>query len=77
MPDRFDYANAVRQQAGPGNEQVVEEIAKHLHANESLHMHEQIENREPCPYCWLRAGKAIQAIHRAGFVLVHREEATS
>lgn len=48
----------------------VEAIAKHLHANESLHLHDDTEGPEPCSYCWLRAAKAVQAIERAGRVIV-------
>lgn len=44
----------------------VESIAKHLHANESLHLHDCTEGPEPCSYCWLRAAKAVQAIERDG-----------
>lgn len=69
MGDRFDYRAAVIAQVGPGNETTVEAIAEHLHYNESLHMHEGVADKEPCSYCWLRAGKAIQAIRRAGLAL--------
>lgn len=48
----------------------VEAIAKHLHANESLHLHDCIEGPEPCSYCWLRAAKAVQAIERTGRAVV-------
>jgi outer membrane murein-binding lipoprotein Lpp len=43
----------------------VDAIARHLHYNESLHLHENVESKEPCWYCWLRAAKAVQAIERA------------
>ncbi|MDX3109689.1 hypothetical protein [Nonomuraea angiospora] len=48
--------------AGPGHEQLVRAIAEYHHGNESLHMHQDIERREPCSYCWLRAGRAMQIV---------------
>ncbi len=75
MPrDTTNYGDLARQWAGTGNDEVVQEIAQHLHYNESLHMHDDVGSDEPCSYCWLRAGKALQAIRRAGFT-VSREPA--
>jgi hypothetical protein len=45
---------------------MVEAAARHLHANESIHLHDLSGGSEPCSYCWLRAAKAIQAIERSG-----------
>ena len=62
-----DYrAVAMAWVAEPDHRPMVEAAARHLHANESLHLHDVTEGREPCSYCWLRAAKAIQAIERAG-----------
>lgn len=62
-----DYrAVAMAWVAEPDHRPMVEAIAKHLHYNESLHLHDMVEGREPCSYCWLRAAKAVQAIERAG-----------
>lgn len=47
--------------AGPGRELMVDAIARFLHRNESLHMHEDIGD-PCCAYCWLRAGKAVLAL---------------
>jgi hypothetical protein len=43
-------------------EDQVEQVARFLHANESLHMHENVGDATPCNYCYLRAGKAIYAL---------------
>lgn len=43
-------------------EEQVEQVALFLHANESLHMHENVGDAAPCDYCYLRAGKAIRAL---------------
>ncbi|WP_141576184.1 hypothetical protein [Actinomadura sp. WMMA1423] len=59
-----------RRLAGVHNQDAVERIARHLHANESLHMHQRVEDTDPCEYCWLRAGKAIHALRAAGLPIV-------
>ncbi|MFE9099906.1 hypothetical protein [Actinomadura geliboluensis] len=56
--------------AGAANQDALEAIARHLHANESLHMHQRIEDKAPCEYCWLRAGNAILALRIAGLPVV-------
>lgn len=56
------YSNIAERMAGPGHEQLVRKLAEYHHCSESLHMHEQIELREPCSYCWLRAGRAMQIV---------------
>jgi hypothetical protein len=62
-----DYrATALAWVAEPDHRPAVEAIAKHLHANESIHLHDRSEGSEPCSYCWLRAAKAVQAIERGG-----------
>jgi hypothetical protein len=62
-----DYrAVAMAWVAEPDHRPMVEAAARHLHANESLHLHDNVEGKEPCSYCWLRAAKAVQAIERAG-----------
>lgn len=48
-------------------------VAEFLHRNESLHMHEDVEKKEPCAYCWLRAKYAYAAMQQAAFVIVRRE----
>jgi len=45
-----------------GREVEVEIIAQYLHANESLHMHQNVSDPVPCDYCYLRAGKALAAL---------------
>ncbi|MFB4276065.1 hypothetical protein ACBJ59_12275 [Nonomuraea sp. MTCD27] len=57
-----DYRKIAEKMAGPGHEQLVRAIAEYQHANESMHMHESVERREPCPYCWMRAGRAMQIV---------------
>ncbi|WP_431897861.1 hypothetical protein [Nonomuraea sp. bgisy101] len=56
------YSAIAERMAGPGREQLVRKLAEYHHGNESLHMHEYIERREPCSYCWLRAGRAMQIV---------------
>lgn len=69
--DTFNYReNAIRRAGGPENEAAVVAVATHLHANESMHLHEAGTSASPCSYCWLRAGNAIQALRKAGFHLV-------
>lgn len=69
-----DYrAIAMQWVAEPDHRPAVEEAARHLHYNESLHMHEDIDSKEPCGYCWLRAAKAVQAIERDGQRVVPNE----
>lgn len=71
-----DYrATAMAWVAEPDHRPMVEAIAKHLHANESLHEHHHVEHTEPCSYCWLRAAKAVQAIERSGQRIVANENA--
>lgn len=59
-----------RHLAGTHNQDALEKIARFLHANESIHMHQRIEDKEPCEYCWLRAGKALAALRQAGLPVV-------
>jgi hypothetical protein len=66
-----DYrAVAMAWVAEPDHRPMVEVAARHLHANESLHLHDNVEGKEPCSYCWLRAAKAVQAIECAGQQIV-------
>lgn len=58
---REDIRQRAYQLAG-GRETEVEAIAQHLHANESLHLHENVSDPVPCDYCYLRAGKALAAL---------------
>jgi hypothetical protein len=69
----YDYEQIAIQWAGAEHKDAVRHIAEHLHANESLHMHDVTEGREPCSYCWLRAAKSIQALQRTGFVVAKPE----
>lgn len=63
----IDYrATAMAWIAEAEHRPAVEAIAKHLHYNESLHLHDMVERREPCSYCWLRAAKAVQAVEQSG-----------
>ena len=64
----FDYRVNAMHRAGPENEAAVKVVAEQLHANESIHLHGL--EAEPCSYCWLRAGNAVQALREAGFSLV-------
>lgn len=56
------YRQIAEKMAGLGRERLVRAIAEYHHGNESLHMHQDIERREPCSYCWLRAGRAMQIV---------------
>lgn len=68
-----DYRKQAHDWAGPGREAMVDAIAKFLHFNESMHMHEDIE-AECCAYCWLRAGKAIRALVHSGLTIDSRAD---
>ena len=76
-----DYRRAAERMAGPGRQGLVRAVAEHHHFNESLHMHQDIGSREPCSYCWLRAGRAVQILAQNGALLdgplaeVHAERA--
>ncbi|NEA21561.1 hypothetical protein [Actinomadura bangladeshensis] len=59
-----------RKLAGAANQEALERIARHLHANESLHMHQRVGDKDPCEYCWLRAGKALWALREAAIPVV-------
>lgn len=60
-----------RRLAGVHNQDALEKIAEHLHYNESIHLHDlSDELAKSCPYCWLRAGKAIHALRIAGLPIV-------
>lgn len=68
-----DYrAIALAWVAEPDHRPAVEAAAKHLHYNESLHLHD-VDGTEPCSYCWLRAAKTVQAIERDGQRIVPAE----
>ena len=67
-----DYRAQAHKWAGPGNESYVNAIAASLHYNESLHMHnlgKEKKQQGACEYCWLRAGRAVYALVRAGVTL--------
>lgn len=74
MAKSYDYRAATLAVLAEDQKPAVIAAAEFLHGNESIHMHEDIEKKEPCGYCWLRAGKAYAAIQRAGFALVHGEQ---
>lgn len=63
-----DYREIANEFAGPGHEQLVEAIATYHHGNESMHMHQNVESRTPCAYCWLRAGRAVRVLAARGAV---------
>jgi len=67
------YRDAVLAGLAEDQKPAVIAVAEFLHRNESLHMHEDIEKKEPCAYCWLRAKYAYAATQQAGFVIVRRE----
>lgn len=64
-----EYRRAAEQMAGPGREDLLRTVAEYHHYNESLHMHQDIGSREPCSYCWLRAGRAVQILAQQGALL--------
>lgn len=67
----FDYRrNAIHRAGGPEHEAAVEAVARFLHGQESIRMHEGIWQKEPCMYCWIRAGNSLQALRDAGFETV-------
>lgn len=61
-----DYRQTAHEWAGPGREALVDAVAAYHHANESIHMHQDIGSREPCSYCWLRAARAVQILAGQG-----------
>jgi hypothetical protein len=70
----FPYRDATLGVVPEEHRPAVIAVAEFLHRNESIHMHEDVGETEPCAYCWLRAGKAYAAFIRAGFSLAHREQ---
>lgn len=58
----YDYQQIANDIAGPDCREAVRVVAEKLHYNESMHLHEGSERKEPCSYCWLRAGKAVRAL---------------
>ncbi|MGW5259646.1 hypothetical protein ACWEQG_01645 [Microbispora sp. NPDC004025] len=54
---------------GSGREALVDAVAAYHHANESIHMHENVGSDKPCAYCWLRAGRAVQILAQQGALL--------
>jgi excisionase family DNA binding protein len=66
-----DYRALAYEMAGPGNEKHVDAVAEANHYNESLHMHDLgVEKKQhgACAYCWLRAGRAVQALVQTGAI---------
>jgi hypothetical protein len=59
-----DYEKTANEWAGPDAQEAVRAVAEALHANESWHMHGPVEGLEPCPYCWLRAGRAVMTLRK-------------
>lgn len=54
-----EYAHALELAVGDAG--LLRQVAQKLHYNESMHMHDDIESKDPCRYCWLRAGRALAA----------------
>lgn len=48
--------------AGPDAHEALRVTAAALHRGESIHMHDNVGDKEPCSYCWLRAGRALRAL---------------
>ena len=57
-----DYKQAANKLAGPGRGRQVLTVAKALHAAEPTRLHVDSDDTYPCPYCWLRAGRAVRAM---------------
>jgi hypothetical protein len=62
-----DYQTTAYAWAGPGRQALVDSVQHALHFNESLHMHQDI-GETSCPYCWLRAGRAVRALADSGLL---------
>lgn len=77
----YDYRARAYKWAGPGVEKHVDAVAKSLHYNESLHMHDLSDPNDDtgaCAYCWLRAGRAVHALMKSGLIAAPQTaEATS
>jgi len=66
-----DYLHIANRIAGPGHEPLILAVAKNLHYNESLHMHDlgmEEKNHGACSYCLLRAGQAVRAMADLGAI---------
>lgn len=64
-----DYRQTGHRMGGRGREGLVDAVAAYHHANESIHMHENVGSDKPCAYCWLRAGRAVQVLAQQGALL--------
>lgn len=68
-----DYRAQAYSWGGAGNESRVDAIARDLHYNESLHLHnlgDKDVQHGACEYCWLRAGRAVRALVRTNLLTV-------
>lgn len=75
---RRDLRTHAYSMAGPGNERRVDAIARDLHYNESIHMHNLADDNVQhgaCEYCWLRAGRAVRALVRTDLLTVPEQMA--
>ena len=57
-----DYEQIANDIAGPDAREALRAAADALHRGESIHLHDNIGDVEPCSYCWLRAGRALRAL---------------
>ena len=57
-----DYEQIANDIAGPDAREALRTTAEALHRGESIHMHDNVGDKEPCSYCWLRAGRALRAL---------------
>jgi hypothetical protein len=65
----YDYLHIASRIAGPGYEPLILAVAKNLHYNESLHLHDlggEKKNHGACSYCLMRAGQAVRAMSDLG-----------
>jgi excisionase family DNA binding protein len=63
-----DYRQIAGEIAGPGHDDLIKQVARRLHSNEPPHLHVDADRPEPCPYCWLRAGRAVRVMVTKGAV---------